>query len=46
MLRKPWLMAALLVGCALLVALVSGPRLLRQSYTPLLDVGASEQQRP
>jgi hypothetical protein len=45
MLRKPWLMLALFVGCALLVALSSGPRLLRQSRAPLLDVGTSQQQR-
>lgn len=44
MLRKPWLMAALLIGCALLVALASGPRLLQQSRAPLLDVGTAQQQ--
>jgi len=36
-------MAALLVGCALLVALASGPRILQQPPAPLLDVGASQQ---
>lgn len=41
MLRNPWAMAALLLSCALLVALAAGPRLWRQSRTPLLDVGAT-----
>jgi len=44
MLRKPWLMLAVVIGCALLVALASGPRLLRELRAPLLDVGASQQQ--
>jgi len=42
MLRKPWLMAAILFGCAALVWLSSGPRVLQQLRSPLLDVGASQ----
>jgi hypothetical protein len=42
MLRKPWLMLALIVGCALVVAMTAGPRLVRQSRAPLLDVGTAE----
>jgi hypothetical protein len=42
MLRKPWLMAAILMGCAALVWLAAGPRVLKQLHSPVLNVGTSQ----